>query len=191
MQDSQLPAERVGFRNWRSRLGVLYRRRGARPQGGFPRWRTCIRWCRYCPSRLHGRWLAGRLPAISEAPTRAQRGKPRLVSRIPVVPAPAARTLRARCAGKPGRALSADTQHQGDEIAVAEAVGNVPTNTAVDGLSREWPAPVDGIAFDGLSHGKLRQRFPDSTIPPLTHIRSKWVWRRCERLIQSPVHRWV
>ena len=43
--------------------------------------------------------------------------------------------------------VHASLDHQGDEIAVAEAVGKVPTNTALDDLSRKSPAPVDGLMF--------------------------------------------
>lgn len=43
--------------------------------------------------------------------------------------------------------------HEGDEIAIAQAVGQVPASTALDDFSRESPTPVNGIAFNGLSHG--------------------------------------
>jgi hypothetical protein len=59
--------------------------------------------------------------------------------------------------------------HQGNEIAIAEAAGKIPTNTALDDLSRESATPVDGITFNGLRHGKLRAKTPGyHTFRPLT-----------------------
>ena len=52
---------------------------------------------------------------------------------------------------------------------IAEAVGQLPTNTALDYLSMESPTPVDGIAFSGLCHGKLRAKVPGYHNLPLMH----------------------
>ena len=49
-------------------------------------------------------------------------------------------------------------RHQAHEIAIAQAVSEVPTNTGLDDIARESPTPVNGIAFNGLGHGRLQAK---------------------------------
>jgi hypothetical protein len=56
--------------------------------------------------------------------------------------------------------VNAPLGHEFDEIAVAQAVGKVPANAALDDFARESATPVDGIALNGLRHGKLRAKVP-------------------------------
>jgi hypothetical protein len=65
--------------------------------------------------------------------------------------------------------MHAPLGHEGDEIAVAQAVSKVPANAAFDDFARESATPVYGIAFNGLRHGKLRAKAPDTTTRPPMH----------------------
>src|SRR5438105_1927374 len=50
--------------------------------------------------------------------------------------------------------------HQGDEISIAQAVCKVPADTGFDHITGESATPVNGIAFNGLDHGRLRVKGP-------------------------------
>jgi hypothetical protein len=66
-----------------------------------------------------------------------------------------------RCMSKVHIAL----RHQSHEIAIAQAVSEVPTNTGLDDIARESPTPVDGIAFNGLGHGPAPGQKPRISRP--------------------------
>jgi hypothetical protein len=50
--------------------------------------------------------------------------------------------------------------HQGDEIAIAQAIGKVPANAAFDDFTRKPPTPVYGITLNGLGHGPAPGKAP-------------------------------
>ena len=49
-------------------------------------------------------------------------------------------------------------RHQSDEIAITQAVGEIPANAGLDDIAGEPPTSVDGFAFNGLGHGRLQAK---------------------------------
>jgi hypothetical protein len=44
------------------------------------------------------------------------------------------------------------------EIAIAQAIGEIPANTGLNDIAREPPTPVNGIAVNGLGHSRLQAK---------------------------------
>ena len=44
-------------------------------------------------------------------------------------------------------------RHQRHEVAIAQAVGELPADAGFDHIAREPPAPVNCITFNWLGHG--------------------------------------